>query len=273
MEQVLEEQGSQSTQEPKLRRQPGTCFWCGDTRGPHPWQDCPAKGKSCVKCKGNDHFAHVCLETASPGYQPRQNPRQQFRPQRQQQSVNEVQQEHTEEDMVSSPPQYEDFDTYVLPGLPGNKFYANLQLTYRDKIFNHRFQIDSGASCNTLAKSVLTRAFPGLVLAKSKSVLRPYGNGPVIRPCGHVELLCERNNQYFTLKFQVLPDEAMCGKPALLSAADCVKMDILQIKADEVHQMTIKWQPEFTGSIQTECSPSRRFFYQRYSSECLLGCF
>ena len=30
----------------------------------------------------------------------------------------------------------------------------------------------------------------------------------------------------------------MCGKPALLSAADCVKMDILQIKADEVYQMT-----------------------------------
>ena len=42
----------------KLRRQPGTCFWCGDTRGPHPWQDCPAKGKSCVKCKGNDR---VCV--------------------------------------------------------------------------------------------------------------------------------------------------------------------------------------------------------------------
>ena len=89
-----------------------------------------------------------------------------------------------------------------------------------------------------MAKSVLTRAFPDMVMAKSKSVLHPYGNRPVIRPCGQVELLCERNNQYYTLWFQVLPDEAMCGKPALLSAADCVKMDILQIKADEVYPMT-----------------------------------
>ena len=110
-----------------------------------------------------------------------------------------------------------------------------------------------------MAKSVLTRAFPGLVLAKSKSVLRPYGNGPVIRPCGHVELLCERNNQYYTLKFQVLPDEAMCGKPALLSAADCVKMDILQIKADEVHQMTSDNQNSQDQSRQNVLPPAGSF--------------
>ena len=165
----------------KLRRQPGTCFWCGDTRGPQPWQDCQQKENIAPNAR-----AMITLETASPVYQPRQNPRQQFRPQRQQQSVNEVQQEHTEEDMVSSPPHYEDFDTYNLPGVPGNKFYANLQLTYRDKVFNHKFQIDSGASCKTMVKSVLTRAFPDMVMAKSKSVLRPYGKGPVIRPCGQI---------------------------------------------------------------------------------------
>ena len=46
----------------KLRREPGTCFWCGDWRSAHPWRVCPAKGKTCSSCGGNDHVAHVCLE-------------------------------------------------------------------------------------------------------------------------------------------------------------------------------------------------------------------
>ena len=46
----------------KLRREPGTCFWCGDWRSAHPWRVCPAKGKTCLSCSGNDHFAHICLE-------------------------------------------------------------------------------------------------------------------------------------------------------------------------------------------------------------------
>ena len=46
----------------KLRREPGTCFWCGDRRGAHPWKICPAKGKTCSSCGSNDHFARVCLE-------------------------------------------------------------------------------------------------------------------------------------------------------------------------------------------------------------------
>ena len=29
----------------KLRREPGTCFWCGYRRGAHPLRVCPAKGK------------------------------------------------------------------------------------------------------------------------------------------------------------------------------------------------------------------------------------
>ena len=31
--------------EMKLCREPGTCHWCGDQKGPHPWRQCPARGK------------------------------------------------------------------------------------------------------------------------------------------------------------------------------------------------------------------------------------
>ena len=52
--------------EMKLRREPGTCHWCGDKRGPHPWRQFPARGKRCSKCGINDHFANVCLANGPP---------------------------------------------------------------------------------------------------------------------------------------------------------------------------------------------------------------
>ena len=52
--------------EMKLRREPGTCHWCGDKWGPHPWRQCPARGKTCSKCGINDHFANVCLANGHP---------------------------------------------------------------------------------------------------------------------------------------------------------------------------------------------------------------
>ena len=57
----------------KLKREPGTCQWCGNRRGPHPLKDCPANGRTCMRCSGNDHFARVCLEAPnqqSPTYEP-----------------------------------------------------------------------------------------------------------------------------------------------------------------------------------------------------------
>ena len=47
----IEEQGNwMSHKQMKLKLELGTCFWCGDRRGPHPWKTCPANGKTCTKC-------------------------------------------------------------------------------------------------------------------------------------------------------------------------------------------------------------------------------
>lgn len=40
----------------KLRREPGTCFWCGDRRGTHPWK-VPAMGKL-VRLVAETTFSH-----------------------------------------------------------------------------------------------------------------------------------------------------------------------------------------------------------------------
>ena len=52
--------------EMKLRREPCTCLWCGDRKGPHPWKQCPARGKTCCKCGINDHFSRVFLANRQP---------------------------------------------------------------------------------------------------------------------------------------------------------------------------------------------------------------
>ncbi len=49
----LEEQVNwTSHRDMKLKRDPGTCHWCGNQTGPHPWKSCPANGKTCAKCGG-----------------------------------------------------------------------------------------------------------------------------------------------------------------------------------------------------------------------------
>ena len=92
----------------KLKRQAGTCYWCGDSKGPHPWRDCPALGKTCSRCKGQDHFARVCLEQAR-GSQSRSRVFNQHRGRNQQfrtQHVNEM-------EMIQEPDDYYDFETFV----------------------------------------------------------------------------------------------------------------------------------------------------------------
>ena len=88
----------------KLKREPGTCYWCGDERGPHPWRMGPAYGVTCRKCGGNDHLARVCLENAkSPIYNSTQE-----RTQSRTRVINEVQMEDNE----SEDKYYYEQDTY-----------------------------------------------------------------------------------------------------------------------------------------------------------------
>ena len=69
----------------KLRREPNTCHWWGDMRGPHKWADCQANGRTWSKCGEYDQFASVCLEQLSLNNKPNQprknnNPSQRSKP-------------------------------------------------------------------------------------------------------------------------------------------------------------------------------------------------
>lgn len=69
-------------------------------------------------------------------------------------------------------------------------------------------------------------------MSKSPYLLQPYGNTRPLRPLGQVELLCQRNNQYDTLTFQILPDDIMDNKPALLSGGDSESSGLIRIESN-----------------------------------------
>ena len=98
-----------------------------------------------------------------------------------------------------------------------------------------KFQIDIGALCNTISDETVAELFPELRLHKSIHLLIPYGASKPIKPVGQLELLCEKNNRYFTLCFQVIPTHIMGNKPALLSGRDCESMGIITIDTNEVY--------------------------------------
>ena len=121
------------------------------------------------------------------------------------------------------------------------KYFAHIKTSTNGTKFHHMpFQIDTAATVNTIGKSTLTSHFPDVKIRKSKILISPYGNSKLIQPVGEVDLLCERNKQYFYLTFIVVADEQMKNKPALLSGEDCENMGIVKIKADEVHAVNDK---------------------------------
>lgn len=74
-------------------------------------------------------------------------------------------------------------------------------------------------------------------MSKSPYLLQPYGNTSPLRPLGQVELLYQRDNQYDTLTFQILPDD-MANKPALLSGADSERLGLIRIESDTVFSLS-----------------------------------
>ena len=75
-------------------------------------------------------------------------------------------------------------------------------------------------------------------MSKSPYLLHPYGNTRPLRPLGQVELVCHRNNHYDTLTFQILPDDIMANKPALLSGGDSERLGLVRIESDTVFSLS-----------------------------------
>ena len=206
----------------KLRREPGTCFWCGDRRGAHPWKVCPAKGRTCSSCGGNDHFARVCLEnpkltvpdsrskpsTTTYGRKGTNGQRLDSRQsgQRHDPRTNTPSQSrdlHYTDMYVRDEQQYDtSFDhdcgfTYsleaqvrsVAASSQAKQYFTTLALFTTGSAFTQvKFQIDTAATCNTMSDNTLGSFLPDADLKRSPYRLYPYGNLIPLEPEGQVDL-------------------------------------------------------------------------------------
>ena len=248
----------------QLKRESGTCHWCGDKRGPHPWSNCPAKGKTCDKCGGNDHFSRVCLETQGDNRRPQGRGAGQSRRNRRgrggyhgtpnrplpddrarQHSVHAVQ---TDGDQACAPEityphdQYDeqcyslgDVDAFQTGVRKGRKYFAHLLLSDKgDSFVRAPVQIDSAAGINTMPERLAKSLFPTITMSRSPYQLFPYKKTSPVKPLGQINLLCDRGNRYHDLVFQVLADSDIGEKPALLSGEDSESLGLIKIMADEV---------------------------------------
>lgn len=252
----------------KLRREPGTCFWCGDRRGAHPWKVYPAKGKTCTSCGGNDHFARVCIEdrkftapdnrSAASGSRfsrkdqrrsvtgQRRDPRQSGQQRDQSRDLHYTDMYVAEEQHYDTSLDQEYAYTYSLEAQVHSiaassqvkRYFTNLSLSATGSKFTQvKFQIDTAATCNTMSLSTLRSLLPDAKLQRAPYRLYPYGNSKPLEPEGQVELVCERKNQYETLTFQVLPDSCIGSKPALLSGSDSERLGLIRVHADDIHSL------------------------------------
>ena len=91
-----------------------------------------------------------------------------------------------------------------------------------------KFQVDSTATQNAMSRSTLHSLVPDAELKRSPYRLYPYGNPKPLEPEGQVDLVCERENKYETLTFQVLPDSSIGCKPALLLGSDSERLGLIK---------------------------------------------
>ena len=155
-------------------------------------EKCPAFGKTCSKCKQENHFAIVCTTLNKP-YKPR-SLKKKFK--RQVKMVDQNDEYSEENDESSSSDKY----TYVHAinkESSQNKLFAKVSLN--DHLV--KFQIDFGATCNIVPISILSSDQANKIDTSKSTVLHMY-NGATESTLG--ELAVKLNNPRTGNKYKLM---------------------------------------------------------------------
>jgi len=132
---------------------------------------------------------------------------------------------------------------------PAKRYFVQLPVSSTGASFTRvKFQIDTAATCNTIAQNMLKKLHPEPRISQSPYLLYPYGNSRPLKPLGQLQLVCDQQDRYETLVFQVLPDHVMGSNPALLSGGDSEHLGLLTVKAHEVYSTCVN---KLNSSIDT----------------------
>ena len=191
-----------------------SCGYCGAPEM-HPRKICPAAkpGVLCRNCYGDNHFASVC-----------RNPKDKFK-QKHNKQVHSLEQEGESSDEFTH-----DYALSVDSSSASDvkKLLVELPLSLDGTNFQKvTFQVDTAASCNTLPLRMFSTIGNLQDLSHSKSVLHSY-SGNMIKPLGRCTLLCESEEKFDTIDFEVIDDVDVVNKPGLLGIKDSVKLGLIQ---------------------------------------------
>ena len=196
------------------------CKFCGLS---HDKGKCQAYGLTCAICLKCNHVAKMCQSQVHP---PRSNNKLPA---------------HAKVRYVNDKPANSDESIYALDPLSDRKHYytaIHVSPLGGQKPLTLKFQIDSGASCSTLAL-VDYKRLTTAPLQPSHTKLKLYDNS-ILQPLGAVTLWCEANSVKKKVHFQVVNNNS----PSLLSglASSALQLIAFNVECirhlDEVKSLT-----------------------------------
>ena len=216
------------------------CGYCGGKEA-HNRRTCPAgkPGVYCRNCYGANHFAIVC-----------RSPKDHFKRQWLGKTRNEKQVKGQVNALDNSSDTDEgeqlnyfalSLDTqcesiYDVSGKSPKKLFTSLSLSNKSNKSNKRvpFQVDTAATCNTMPLDMYLKFGSVNALKPTRSTLFSYCGNP-IKPLGTITLLCEAPKKFEFVTFQVVDNKDIKTKPALLGAADSIKLELIKYDKSRVH--------------------------------------
>ena len=228
-------QNSYSSKKVKTQKH-DECGSCGYQHKPG-HKNCPARGQTCNKCGGPNHFGKVC---------------------RSKRKVNVVSDRNETSESDSDVHSEDDYNELCLGSLTvGTVSMGSLAVeaicsrkfkSWRETAFlnNHpvRCKVDTGAECNVVSQSVLNEINPKMKLQQAKNTLNGYG-GANIPILGSVTLSCKLNGIQSDELFFVVP----MNSSTVIGLDLCIKHNLVNPKKKSIS--------EIMEEIDTGCGNSQ----------------
>ena len=188
------------------------CQYCGRS---HKKGQCPAFGKKCNKCKQIGHFGKMCATRSKS------------------QELNMCEENSENSDSA--------YTIHSRPHSNTKQYFTVLQVKPIDSVnmFPMKFQVDSGATCNTMNLhdyKQLTKIEP----LPSKTRLKTYSN-TIIKPVGQTTLKCRAGSVVKNVHFEIVKD----APTSLLSGKASEELGLIQFNAEHLlHNVTVELSEE-----------------------------
>ena len=213
-----------------------SCLYCGRS---HAHGVCPARGKTCLKCNGINHFANVCRS---------QQPRQSYNNHTNNQinnvtasnytttqssiyqdEVNDNQQQDNQSfesiNAISTQSLIPEASNEYILMLHSNKNSNLPHITFTIHSIPISFIIDTGATINVIDHDTFVRMQPQPTLLPSSAIIHTYQSTQTLQSMGSFNILLKHNNNESPILITVISGTA----PAILGYEACQKLGIINI--------------------------------------------